>query len=180
MTPELAALAGHLAEGLAALAAEVRVDLVVDEPKVRVPTIAPRPGGDAAVAEPGGRDADNRLAAWLTDGAVTLLGARSAAAVSATANGHAAPALVAVPQPVPGDRAPARSRTLPAAGRQRAPRHASHRRGPVTPEAAEAHFETALAHGRVPSLRQVKEQMNVGTDRARELREHLKAVAARR
>ena len=84
---------------------------------------------------------------------------------------------------VPGDRALARPQAAPesrapaaaAAGRarKRAPV-----RAPVTPESAEAQFAAVLAEGRVPSLRQVKDELSVGTDKARSLRDHLAVMAA--
>jgi hypothetical protein len=61
-------------------------------------------------------------------------------------------------------------------GRAR-PRAAS--RAPVTPEHAAAAFAATLAEGRVPSLRQVKAELRVGTERARMLRDHLAQLADR-
>lgn len=53
-------------------------------------------------------------------------------------------------------------------------------RRPATPERAEVTFAAELADGNVPSLRAVRREMHVGTDRARELREHLADVASAR
>jgi Protein of unknown function (DUF2637) len=50
---------------------------------------------------------------------------------------------------------------------------------PVTPEHAELHFAPMLAAGTVPSLRQVRAQLHVGTDRARQLRAHLASLDGR-
>jgi hypothetical protein len=47
----------------------------------------------------------------------------------------------------------------------------------VTAEAAEVHFAAELADGRVPSARQIKAELHVGQDRAREIHAHLSAVA---
>ena len=55
------------------------------------------------------------------------------------------------------------------------PRAASRAR--VTPEHAAAAFAATLAEGRVPSLRQVKAELRVGTERARALRDHLAQLA---
>jgi len=50
------------------------------------------------------------------------------------------------------------------------------KRRPVTPEHAESHFAQMLAAGTVPSLRTVRSELHVGTDRARELRTHLASL----
>lgn len=60
------------------------------------------------------------------------------------------------------------------AGRTR--RHAPRRSAPATPERAEITFAAELVEGNVPSLRAVRREMHVGTDRARELRDHLANV----
>jgi hypothetical protein len=49
-------------------------------------------------------------------------------------------------------------------------------RAPVTPEHAKAHFAEMLAAGTLPSLRTVRSELHVGTDRARELRTHLASL----
>ncbi len=51
------------------------------------------------------------------------------------------------------------------------------RRARVTPESAELAFGARLADGDVPSLRDVKSTLKLGTDRAREVRAHLVNVA---
>lgn len=43
-------------------------------------------------------------------------------------------------------------------------------------EAAEVHYAAELAAGRVPSARQIKAELHVGQDRARQLREHLETL----
>jgi Protein of unknown function (DUF2637) len=76
----------------------------------------------------------------------------------------------------------AQARTSPVAGRSRQarPRARAQARSrgtaPVTPEHAEVHFAPLLAAGTVPSLRQVRAQLHVGTDRARQLRDHLASL----
>ena len=91
----------------------------------------------------------------------------------------------AAPEPVPALNGRARPALAPATGsangRARSggrarPRKAA--RAPVTPEHAEVAFATALAEGRIPSLRQVKAELRVGTERARALRDHLAQLAA--
>jgi hypothetical protein len=44
------------------------------------------------------------------------------------------------------------------------------------PEHAKAHFAAMLAAGTLPSLRTVRSELHVGTDRARELRTHLASL----
>ena len=56
--------------------------------------------------------------------------------------------------------------------------HPRTRTRPVSDEAAEMHFGTDLAAGRVPSARRVKAELHVGQDRAARIRDHLTAVAA--
>lgn len=51
------------------------------------------------------------------------------------------------------------------------------RTGAVTGTAAEVHFAADLAQGRVPSARRIKSELHVGQDRARQLHDHLTAVA---
>jgi len=53
-------------------------------------------------------------------------------------------------------------------------------RAPVTPETAEVAFAARLAEGTVPSLRAVRRELHVGTDRARVLRDHLTEMTAAR
>jgi Protein of unknown function (DUF2637) len=64
---------------------------------------------------------------------------------------------------------------------ERAParRAQSRSRVPVTPERAELAFATVLAEGRIPSLREVRRELHVGTDRARVLRGHLESALTR-
>ena len=50
------------------------------------------------------------------------------------------------------------------------------KRSPVTPELAETRFAQMLAAGTVPSLRTVRAELHVGTERARELRTHLASL----
>ncbi len=50
----------------------------------------------------------------------------------------------------------------------------------VTPEHAELAFGARLAEGDVPSLREVKSTLRLGTDRARQIRTHLESVAVSR
>jgi hypothetical protein len=62
-------------------------------------------------------------------------------------------------------------------GEQVAPvARAGRARRPVTPEHAKAHFAEMLAAGTIPSLRAVRSELHVGTDRARELRTHLASL----
>jgi Protein of unknown function (DUF2637) len=56
---------------------------------------------------------------------------------------------------------------------RRAPQRSTRRAEPATEHEAELAFSAVLAEGHVPSLRQVKTEMHVGTDRARVLRDHL-------
>jgi hypothetical protein len=56
---------------------------------------------------------------------------------------------------------------------KRAPKRPNRRAEPATAHEAELAFSAVLAEGHVPSLRQVKSEMHVGTDRARVLRDHL-------
>ncbi len=63
------------------------------------------------------------------------------------------------------------------ASRKRAPSRANRRAEPATEHEAELAFATVLSEGQVPSLRQVKSEMHVGTDRARVLRGHLAQLA---
>jgi hypothetical protein len=80
----------------------------------------------------------------------------------------------AAPQPQPQPQA-APAKTVP--GKQRAPvARTSRPRAPVTPEHAQAHFAEELAAGTIPSLRTVRSELHVGTDRARELRTHLASL----
>lgn len=60
--------------------------------------------------------------------------------------------------------------------RKHTPPKAPRSRSTVTPEHAEEKFADVLATGQVPSLRQVKAELAVGTPRARELRTHLLTV----
>ena len=74
--------------------------------------------------------------------------------------------------------APGRTRTR----RRTAPRTASAprtrtRARTVTDEAAEMHFATDLAAGRIPSARRIKTGLHVGQDRAARIHDHLTAVA---
>jgi hypothetical protein len=89
---------------------------------------------------------------------------------------QAAPALPA--EKVPAKTGPAK--TVPAKtgpGKQVAPVAGTGRaRPPVTPEHAKAHFAELLAAGTLPSLRTVRSELHVGTDRARELRTHLASL----
>jgi hypothetical protein len=90
-----------------------------------------------------------------------------------------------VPVPVRASRpqSPAPPGTLPDRARARAGSKARARpaaRAPVTPQAAELAFAPVLAEGTVPSLRAVRRELHVGTDRARVLREHMKALATAR
>jgi hypothetical protein len=75
--------------------------------------------------------------------------------------------------PVPADApasAPVRTRT-----REAAPR--TPRLRALADTAAETHFATMLAAGQVPSQRQIKAELHVGQDRARQIHDHLAAVA---
>jgi hypothetical protein len=85
-----------------------------------------------------------------------------------TAPAKTAPAKTAAAGTVPAKTAPAKQ-PVPVArtGRTRAP---------VTPEHAKAHFAEMLAAGTLPSLRTVRSELHVGTDRARELRTHLASL----
>jgi hypothetical protein len=56
-------------------------------------------------------------------------------------------------------------------------RHATGR-APVTPEHAVAAFREHIERGTVPSLREVKRVLGLGTDRAREIRQHLAEVTS--
>jgi hypothetical protein len=80
------------------------------------------------------------------------------------------------PVPVPGVH-PARTRTRAPGAPARRTRTAPGCRTPVTTESAEARFAADLAAGTVPSVRQIKAELHVGQDRARDLRDHLTAVA---
>jgi hypothetical protein len=94
----------------------------------------------------------------------------------------------AQPQPLaaPAKTAPAKTvparpaKTVPAEagpGKQVVPvARAGRARRPVTPEHAKAHFAEMLAAGTLPSLRTVRSELHVGTDRARELRTHLASL----
>lgn len=74
-----------------------------------------------------------------------------------------------VPQGAP---APGRTRTRRAiAARTR------DRTRAVTAETAEVHFAADLADGQVPSARRIKTELHVGQDRARQIHNHLAAVA---
>ena len=80
----------------------------------------------------------------------------------------------AQPQP-PAARAKAAAKAMP--GKELAPvTRKSPARRSVTPEHAETHFAEMLAAGTVPSLRAVRSELHVGTDRARELRTHLASL----
>ncbi len=76
------------------------------------------------------------------------------------------------PAPVP-DRAATPASKRAAA---RAPKHANDR-APVTKQSAELAFGAQLVEGTVPSLREVKRTLGLGTDRARQVRDHLAEVA---
>jgi hypothetical protein len=93
-----------------------------------------------------------------------------------------APVLPAAPaSPAPrtapeGAPAPGRARTR----RMTAPRTRGRTRTrtrAVTAEAAEVHFAADLADGQVPSARRIKSELRVGQDRARQIHDHLTAVA---
>jgi hypothetical protein len=86
-----------------------------------------------------------------------------------------APLLPAAPAP---DGAPAPGRTRRTAGAPRTRTTSAPRTRAVSDEAAEMHFGTDLAAGRVPSARQIKAELHVGQDRAARIRDHLAAVAA--
>jgi len=74
-----------------------------------------------------------------------------------------------------GAAAPGRTRTR----RTTAPRTASApRTRAVSDEAAEMHFGTDLAAGRIPSARRIKTELHVGQDRAARIHDHLAAIAA--
>jgi hypothetical protein len=95
-----------------------------------------------------------------------------------------------VPEPVPAPAPEGVPRTAPAGapgsapapGRTRTRKKQVHRTAEralsaVTAEDAEVHFAAELADGRVPSARQIKAELHVGQDRAREIRAHLSTVA---
>lgn len=84
-----------------------------------------------------------------------------------------------VPGGVPALNGRARSGRPTPGTREKRPRARSANRAPVTPESAELTFAAALAEGRVPSLREVRRELHVGTDKARQLRAHLEQVSAR-
>ncbi len=71
----------------------------------------------------------------------------------------------------------ARTRGVPAPHTPSAPGPRTRIRA-VTDEAAEMHFGTDLAAGRVPSARRIKAELHVGQDRAARIHDHLAAVAA--
>jgi hypothetical protein len=195
VTARATALASDLADGLGALAAELRVALAVPVAAVS----AARPAAADMPAAPGGDTSLTRLAEWLTGGTCPMRAtiAAPASADLGSLNGTAAappagvpgtvpePVPARVPEPVPeavlAPVSPARAQARPAArAPQRARSRAQARRDPVTAESAEAQFAAVLAQGRVPSLRQVKDELKVGTDKARELRQHLETLTGAR
>ena len=78
------------------------------------------------------------------------------------------------PHPAPGT-APGGA---PAPGRTRTASAPRTRTRAVSDEAAEMHFGTDLAAGRIPSARRIKAELHVGQDRAARIHDHLTAVAA--
>lgn len=103
--------------------------------------------------------------------ALPLLPAGPVCPLPRTPGPSASPAPVTAPAGAP---APGRTRT------RRKPVHRTYARtrGAVTGETAEVHFAADLADGQVPSARRIKSELHVGQDRARQLRDHLSAVAS--
>ena len=91
-------------------------------------------------------------------------------------DGRLRPAPGAAPDGAP---APGRTRTRRTAGPRTAsaPRTRTRARA-VSDEAAEMHFGTDLAAGRIPSARRIKAELHVGQDRAARIHDHLAAIAA--
>lgn len=86
------------------------------------------------------------------------------------------PATTAGEPPAPADGLSQIPPTRVATPRSRAStsrRRTAQRPGPATPDRAAAVFAAELAAGNAPSLRAVRREMHVGTDRARELRNYL-------
>ena len=76
-----------------------------------------------------------------------------------------------VPLPVPDDVLD----VAPAAPLRPIPRRAPRRTSPGKPKSPERVFAAEIERGELPSLRQVKAKMHVGTDRAREIQSELRA-----
>jgi len=93
----------------------------------------------------------------------------------------------AVPAPVPERTSRAPSGAAPGTGANRARARSGSNgraqpgtRAPVTPETAELAFAPVLAEGTVPSLRAVRRELHVGTERAPENRDHLPELTTAR
>jgi hypothetical protein len=169
MTAELAELADDLGAGLGAWAAEFGTSLALDAPTHRPPT-ATHPRTDPSPApeptRPGRQDADSRLAAWLTNGAVTDI--RPAALVAASgAAPEAAPATAS--GGAPGVVRKGRAKAQPK-------RTGSRTRQPVSDADAEMHFAADLAANQVPSARRIQRELHVGQERASAIRTYLESV----
>jgi hypothetical protein len=120
----------------------------------------------------GGHDLASRATAAVPPLAASAALAVGLGVLKRVVGARAEPVPEAAPKPVP---APARKRA-PVSSSRPAPRP-SRGRAPVTPETAELAFGARLAEGDVPSLREVKSTLRLGTDRAREVRAHLVSVA---
>lgn len=95
------------------------------------------------------------------------------------------PAPEAAPQPVPIPTVESTPGTVTSPVPQAAPRNRSPERSPARPrkrpapatgERAEAVFSDLLAEGELPSLRAIRQELHVGTPKAREILTHLQGV----
>lgn len=123
----------------------------------------------------GGHDLASRATA-----AVPPLAAAAALAVGLgvlkrVVGAHPASTVNTVPAAVPAV-VPEAARKPAAKRAPASPAKHANGRAPVTPESAELAFGAQLAEGTVPSLREVKRTLGLGTDRARQVRDHLVSV----
>jgi hypothetical protein len=87
------------------------------------------------------------------------------------------PVPLADPVPAPGVQ-PRRARSRTPGAPRRRTRNTVRTRTPVTAESAAERFAADLDAGRVPSIRQIKQELHVGQDNARVIRGHLETAAA--
>jgi hypothetical protein len=122
--------------------------------------------------EPDEQDADSRLAAWLTDGAVTDIRLVPAALPAGPGTAlEAAPA--AASEGALGAVRKERAKAQPKRTRTRT-------REAVSDADAEMHFATDLAASDVPSAKRIQRELHVGQERANALRQYLETLTAAR
>lgn len=144
-------------------------------------------GGDKCLAHTADEEREAALRQLSRTGKIDVRGVTIDSAllekILDSARGPHRGARTCVPETVPapgGQVRPRRATSTPGnggraqSGRRSRPRPGN--RAPVTPEQAELAFVPVLADGVIPSLRAVRRELHVGTDKARQIREHLETV----